>query len=607
MKKTYINKKKQDVISANKTENVKIKSFPFAFLSAFFILMHLFLSFNPAVERGWGVNFVTFFDPVVICLFYAMMIAVCLPPVNRAVVDFLDSITRKKIINTARKYKLVIFILIAIGAGFTFHALQVKYVFLGDAGIRPTEVEEGKINTKGEFLTTFILARLYTCLNSHWSFSGLQTIGIVSHISGGLFILISLLMSDAIGKSLRQKIACFVLSTLSLAALMQFCGYSETYALDISLLQLYLYLAVLHLQKKINVIFPIIALVIGIAAHYMLAYMLPSLAFLFYSSVFWKYSFFRKKNTLIILSILAFIVASYVYVRIALPMMMPFSTDNKNIMTMFSIAHYKEFANSQILGGGFVFLIWAALLLFCIFNRKLKFTVLHWFLCIASCSATGFLFVVDLWRGSGDWDISSFGAIVTNLTAVFLILDLYWQKMVKNIKYGVCIMSVFAVMHTSLWIVTNATDKSIGWIEKAFATDPAIYYKRSFSNESMLGAVFSSNNLKEKSLYWERMAYQRHQNDPRTGYNYANVLIREGKIDEAVMIYESLVSKFPWYALSYAQLVSIYLNNKNYEALYRLLMKMEEMYKKNPEAFTSRLSKEQIDSYFDILNQLKTK
>jgi hypothetical protein len=601
MKKTYNKQVQKTILPEN-----KIKTFPFLFVSIIFILMHLYLSFNPAVERGWGVNYIRFFDAVTIFLFYTALIIVCLPPVNKIIIGFIASITQKKIVHVARKYRILLFMLIAAGAGFAFHVLKVKYVFLGDAGIRPTDVEEGKINSNGEFLTTFILAHLYTLLHKHWSFSGLQTIQIVSHISGSLFILISLLTADAVGKNLKRKIACFVLSTLSLAALMQFCGYSETYALDLFLLQLYIYLSILHLQKKAHIIFPFLAIAAGIASHYMLSYMLPSFVFLFYRGVLWKYPFFRKKNTLILLAIFAFIAAYYVFVRIAMGIMLPFSAGGKDIMTMFSTAHYKEFFNAQMLGGGFVFLMWTVILCFYFFNRtSIKFTAMHWFLCIASCSVTGFLFVIDLWRGSGDWDIFSFGAIVTNLTAAFLLLDLHEQKVVKNIKYGICIMSVFAVMHTSFWIATNASDKSIGWVEKAFEKDPAIYYKRSFSNESMLGAVFSSNNLKEKSLHWEKMAYLRHQNDSRTGYNYANVLIKAGKMDEAIQIYESSVTKFPAYALPYAQLVSIYLDKQNYDALYRLLLKFEEIYKRNPEAFTSRLSQEQIDSYFHILNQLK--
>jgi hypothetical protein len=601
MKKTSNRNQKQKVVF---TEN-KTKTFPFLFLGIVFILTHLYLSFNPAVERGWGVNYIRFFDAVTIFLFYSTLITVCLPPVNKIITGFFTSITQKQIVHTASKYKAILFILIAIVAALIFHSLQVKYLFLGDVGVRPAEVEEGKINSNGEFLTTFILTHLYTVLHKYWNCSGLQTIQIVSYISGSLFIWISLLTADAVGKSLKQKIACFVLSTLSLAALMQFCGYSETYAIDLFLLQLYLYLSILYLQKKVRIIFPVVAIATGIASHYMLSYMLPSLAFLFYRGVLWKYPFFRKKNVLISLAILAFIVVFYVFMRVALKIILPFSPGEKNMMTMFSTAHYKEFFNAQILAGGFVFLIWIAVLCFYAFNRNLKFTTMHWFLSIASFSVTGFLFVIDLWRGSGDWDIYSFGAITTNLTAAFLLLDLHERKAVRNIKYGVCIISVFAIMHTSFWTVTNATDKSIGWVEKAFEKDPASYYKRSFSNESMLGAIFSSNNIEDKSLYWERIAYFRYQNDPRTGYNYANILIKFGKTDEAIQIYESSVAKFPVYALPYAQLANIYLENKNYDALYRLLLKFEEMYKKNPEAFISRLSQEQIDSYFNILNQMK--
>jgi hypothetical protein len=599
MKKAY-NRKKQVVPTDHRA-----RTFPFVLFGIMFILMHLYLSFSPTVERGWGVNYVRFFDVVGILLFYCVSAAVCLPPVNKYIISFFTSITRKELVRLAGKYRIILFILIAIGAGFLFRALQVKYVFLGDAGIRPTEVEEGKINTNGEFLSTFILARLYTWLHGQWDYSGLQTIRIVSYISGSLFVFISLLTADAIGKNIRSKTACFMLSTLSLAALMQFCGYSETYALDLLLLQLYLFLSVLHLQRKAHIIFPIAAILIGVAAHYMLAYMLPSLAFLFYRSALWKYPFFRKQNTLLAIAAIISVFVYYVFVRVAIHVMLPFSADERNVMTMFSTTHYKEFFNAQILGGGFVFLMWVTVLCFCLFNKKVKFTVIHWFLCIASCSATGFLFVIDLWRGSGDWDISSFGAIVTNLTVAFLLLDLHEQRTIKNIKYGICIMSVFAMLHTSFWIVTNASDKSIGWVEKAFEEDPAIYYKRSFSNESMLGAIFSTNDLKEKSLYWEKMAYLRHQDDPRTGYNYANVLIREGRTNEAIQIYELSVNRFPAYPLPYAQLINIYSKNNNYEALYRLILKMEKVYRQNPAIFTSRLPQEQIDSYFSILNQLQ--
>ncbi|MDR2026816.1 MAG: hypothetical protein LBQ01_04555 [Prevotellaceae bacterium] len=604
MNKISDRKRKQNVVPVKAAAEVKGITFPFIFLNVLFIAIHLFLSLNPAVERGWGLNCIRFFDGITVFLFYCVTAMVCLPPVNRMIVGFFVSVTQAKIMHTARRYKMILFILIAVGAGFIFRAMQIKYLFLGDVGIRPTDVEEGKI-IANEFLTMIVLSKLYTWLHSIWNFSGLQTIQLVSYISGGFFILFSLLTADAVGKSLKKKIACFVLSTLSLTALVQFCGYSDIYPIALSLLQLYLYLSILCLQKKVSIVFPAITIIAGIAFHYMLAYMLPSLVYMFYRNVLYKYPFFRKKNTLAVLAAIACIAAYYVYVRIARPLMLPMDAGEKNMMTMFSTAHYKEFINAQLLGGGFMFIVWIAVSLFYIFNKTVKFTVTHWFLSIASCSATGFLFVADLWRGSGDWDIYSSGAIVFNLAATVLLLDLHEQKALKNIRYGVCTMAVFAVMHTSFWAVTNATDKSIGWIEKALEKDPASYYKRSFSNESMLGALFSSNNLRDKSLYWERKAYLTHQNDPRAGYNYANALIGAGIIDEAVRIYESSVTRFPSYALPYAQLVSIYSSNNDSEALYRLLLKIEEVYKKNPEVFTSRLSQQQIESYFNLLEQFR--
>ncbi|MDR0725341.1 MAG: hypothetical protein LBF59_04950, partial [Prevotellaceae bacterium] len=93
MKKTYNNnnnnnknnQQKRNTVPVKKTVDTRSRIFPFALLSAVYILIHLTISFNPAVERGWGLNFIRFFEPAVICLFYAIMIAVCLPPVNKTI------------------------------------------------------------------------------------------------------------------------------------------------------------------------------------------------------------------------------------------------------------------------------------------------------------------------------------------------------------------------------------------------------------------------------------------------------------------------------------------------------------------------------------------
>jgi hypothetical protein len=579
------------------------KKFPFLLIGAGFTVLHFILSFSPSVERSWGVNFVSFFEPPLIAAFYLLLAVALIPPVNRCAAGIFASLSRAKLLGAAKRWRHVLFLLLSVGAAFAFRALQVKYTFLGDVGVRPAQLEQGEI-VHNEYLSMYLLIRIYRYLHALWGYTGMQTIQLVAYITGGLFIFASLLTADALGKTLLKKLAYFVVATLSLAALVQFCGYSEIYAFALLLLQLYLYLCTLHLQGKISIVLPAAALVVGIAMHMLLACMAPSLLFLFYRSVLWRHKFFRKRSTLVGLAILALPLACYLVKHVVSREMLPFYPGEKNLMTMFSMAHYKELANQFLLSGSFVFVMWIAVLLFYLWN-KVRLTAIHCFYLIASISIMGLMFINNNLRGSGDWDVFSFTAVVNNALAAILLLNLHERRLAKNIKYGVCVTAVFALLHNGFWVATNASDKSIGWVERAFEKDPANYYRSSFSNESMLGAIFSSNGLKEKSLYWEEKAYRRHQNDPRTGFNYANVLVREGRVDEAVKIYEASIDKFPAYALPYLQLVDIYLNSQRYEALYRLLVKMEAVYRQEPSVFTSRFSQEQLSSCFDILRQLE--
>jgi hypothetical protein len=605
---TIVASNRNKAITGNKNEKIHkeqnfspIKNFHFLLIGICFVLLHIFLSLCPEVQRGWGLNYIQFWEMPVIMVFYAILIAALLPPVNHAIVSFFMHISRKKIIGFIARWKYVAFILISAVAFFAFRAMQVKYVFLGDCGVRPAEIEKGELMT-AEYLARYIPMKFFHYLKDY-DYTVSDALHLSSSIAGGLFILFALLTAEIAGKTFLQKSAYFAVSTLSLAALMQFCGYSEIYACPLLSVQIYLYLCMLYLRKKAHIIFPFLGILLALANHFLAACLLPSLAFLFYRDILWKYPAFRKKKTFVLLAIVAIPVLIYGLKHFS-PMMFPLSPGEKNLMTMFSLAHYKEFINSQLLGGGFTFVVWTTILLF-IACRKIKLAAEEWFWIIASTSIVGFVFVCDMWRGSGDWDIYSFAAVVSSPATAILLLSLHKRKIIGSLKYGIAVMTVFAILHTSFWIMTNHTDKSIGWVEKAFSTDPACYYKKSFSNESMLGALFSSNDLKEKSLYWERQAYLRHQDDPRTGFNYASVLLKDRRMEEATKIYEQSIVKFPAYALPYAQLVNIYMQNENYEALYKLLLQMETIYKQDSQIFTSRFNSEQMDQFFNILDQLR--
>jgi predicted Zn-dependent protease len=156
-----------------------------------------------------------------------------------------------------------------------------------------------------------------------------------------------------------------------------------------------------------------------------------------------------------------------------------------------------------------------------------------------------------------------------------------------------------------LWIVTNKTDASIPRLVSAIATDPANYYKTSFNNEALLASAFSANGLNDIAIKWSKQAWLKHPNDPRMSYNYANELIKMNRKNEAVVVLEQALQSHPTYALPYAVLIQYYVENKNYQPLYRLLLQMEQVYKQYPEALTSRLPQEDINQYFNILSELR--
>ncbi|GHT80120.1 hypothetical protein FACS189467_1400 [Bacteroidia bacterium] len=58
------------------------------------MLLHVLLSFNPAVDRGWGLNYIRFWETPVILAFYAILVAVLIPAVNQRIVDFFKTIDK---------------------------------------------------------------------------------------------------------------------------------------------------------------------------------------------------------------------------------------------------------------------------------------------------------------------------------------------------------------------------------------------------------------------------------------------------------------------------------------------------------------------------------
>jgi tetratricopeptide (TPR) repeat protein len=573
-------------------------TFPFLPIGLLFMALSLLFSFHPAVIRGWGLNYAGCFQPWASALFYLLLMLFWMPPTNRLIMDRLHGMSRRSLIAFCRRHKYATFALIAVAAGICFRLLEIKYILLGDTNDRVTQVAENIIAPE-EFLTMKLLRYAYLFLHEHFEYTSLQTFRLFDYITGGLFIFVSLCIADLVGNTFLKKAAVFVISALSLAALLIFCGYTETYMMPALFLILYLYTSLLYLKGKVRFFVPLFVLLVGVGTHLLLVSMLPSLIFLIYSKELWRYKFFRSKWTMAGLALLSAPLIYMAYLRYGY-LMLPLHSDEGR-MTMFSVAHFVEFFNSHILGAGIGFLLWIATLIYSL-ARRIKYDVMLWFLLVASLSILGMMFVFVSVIGSGDWDISSFAAIVINLSNAVFLLHLYERRLVCNIKYGILMIAGFSVLHSSAWIFTNKTDASIQWVESAFATDPADYYVVKFGNEARLAVVFFNNGLYERALGWGYKACLKNPNDHRLFYNHALSLYKLGRLQEANALMEESIHVFPNYAQPYSALVSY--NSDNPELLLRVLQQFEAVYQKDPKSFAS-ISPKELQYFFDLLGALR--
>ncbi|GHT21517.1 hypothetical protein AGMMS4957_10400 [Bacteroidia bacterium] len=236
---------------------------------------------------------------------------------------------------------------------------------------------------------------------------------------------------------------------------------------------------------------------------------------------------------------------------------------------------------------------------------KIKYYLKSLFFLIASLSFIGLVFVFNPTLGTRDWDILAFAAVACNVSNAHFLLMLYDKKWCKNIKYGILMVAGFSICHTSMWLLTSKTDASIQWVERAYSTDN-FRMNKDLTNENLVGKILSANNVYDRAIHWWLIYYQKHPEDPRSSYNVARALVELNRKEEACAILEENIKIFPFYDLAYALLIDLYVESFNDDALYAVLVQMEQAYKQRPEVFIrQQLSQEDLNNYWGALAELR--
>jgi len=551
--------------------------------------------------RIWGFNHISYYSLPVIILFYLIGFSVCIPVINRRITKLFETIFTIELQEKITKYKFIIFGVISLLSIAVFWLFRAKYGFLGDGYLRVQHALQKEF-IRNEFGCIYLLHYFYTFLNGTFGTDGPTTFAIYNCITGGLFIFVLLILSSELGNNFFQKSAIF-LFVISIGTVQHFFGYIEVYGIVLVLLLIYIYLSILCIRDRINILFPLLFLILANIGHFVSITFFPSFIFLFYAKVLWRIPLFRKKSTFIALGVSAIPLALFVGKRYVFGLLMPIFPKPDGRLTLFSPVHIWEFINGQIIASGMGILT-ILVLIFLTIKKKMKLNLILWFLAVTSFFSFINAFSHEQVRGSGDWDLAAIPSIPFTIMAAYLLFYLFREKIhLKILKFTITIIIIFTLMNTIPWIVINATDKSIDKFTNMIETDPARYYIN-HPAPMVLSIIFNTAGLKNESLKQYRKGMERYPDDPRNYNNYAGALLRYNRVDEALEILEIVFNKFPGYALPLRQLGAIYESRNQQEKFLLVLQRLFLLYDQQKELVTRYFNNREIGQYGLKLGQI---
>ena len=227
------------------------------------------------------------------------------------------------------------------------------------------------------------------------------------------------------------------------------------------------------------------------------------------------------------------------------------------------------------------------------------------------CKYQSTVFLANLHRGSGDWDIQSFTAITFNTLVILLLLSLN-KIQVQISNYVMVIVVVFNLLNSILWIHINSDGtKSLAKVENMLINDPGTYYTSKLPGTIQLIYIYKENKLIQDAERLSLFACNTLKTDFRGCLMYADMLITQKKNVEAAAFYEELLLHNPNIANAYLFLINHYQNIQQNQKVIPLVAKFYESFKLQPNQFLAQVKLPEclnlIQYYHDYLNSINQK
>ncbi len=427
-----------------------------------------------------------------------MALLFVLPSFNRFVLSTLKALI-SPVFRWMEKRKHASYLILSLLFFILFWILRTKTHFLGDGYQILSNVESGELAFKWtEPLESLLHLKAFQLGKSVLNLDPGTLYAILSCLAGGIFVYLSFLFADFLGKEKSQKIL-FFFALISMGSIQVFFGYVEHYTFLYLCVFGFLLLSLAYLEGRTKLVFPILAFILAFLFHVSALHLLPSVFFLLLVTNKRSKSQRKRRTLVAILAVLLTVIMFLGYKRYSWsvpPLFVPFIQGRYTgpNYTLFSLSHLSDVLNQQLLVSP-VGLILILTFLFCGRAKTFSMSATARFLAIVALSQLFFNFLIDPGLGaSRDWDIFSAVGLGYTILGLYLLLEPFKDKI--KLEYLAMLLVVTSLHSTVPWIALNSSEsKTIQRFRNLLLIDP----KKSQNGHFVLFKYFKTRGQEEEA------------------------------------------------------------------------------------------------------------
>lgn len=440
-------------------------------IAVIFILLHILSPILP-VSQAWGVSFFTHASPILFFILGILCFILALPFAT-------DWLLKKAwfllhhVMGFFQGRKVLLRVVLALISGLIFWLFRIRHLNWGDAKIFVEAIPHPDFRLTYNWqapLDVFLHSKIWELTNKLWGWDVPTVYGVISVLSGVIFLQILLSLAEEIGQSRIKKL--FTWFFIATGGFMQlFFGYIESYTIIPTGIIAYLWYGARFLKGRSNLFWPIIWLSLTNAFHPSTIVLWPSALMLIKERPKSEWLRFAAIPAAVALSVVALMEHGKHGIEALLGVDFPGGADRRWFVplrhpetewehyTMFSWGHLVDIVNEQLLVAPFGLLL--VILLGKEAFRKVKGEErkLLIFLILASV-----LYLLFTWTwnpdygGRKDWDLFACVGIPLNVLAAFMATKVWSEEEVKEKGFIVVLASL---THTALWVYSNFSGRVI--------------------------------------------------------------------------------------------------------------------------------------------------